>query len=157
MITGRRVTSLVSASLLTALALSGCGTREAQPESTPSSASSATTTPTPAATNPAGQKIAPADLPAVVANRTYRGEFDGEPYAEYYAADGTLRGKQGTETYTGSWKVVGEQLCFSYPKPAADAEVDCYDVLQNGDAVTWVDSDGAVVATVFVEGNPDNL
>jgi hypothetical protein len=122
-----------------------------------SSASSVMSSAASSAAMPAGDQVAAADLPAVVANRTYRGVSDGQPYAEYYTADGSVRGKTGGEPYTGSWKVVGEQLCFTYPKPGKADEVDCYSVYKNGDAMTWTGSDGAVVETTSVEGNPDNL
>ena len=159
----RRAAPIVPAVVLAALALSGCGAKEATKEAASSiatassAASSVMSSASSAAAMPAGDKVAPADLPAVVANRTYRGMSDGQPYAEYYAADGSVRGKTGGEPYTGSWKVVGEQLCFTYPKPGKADEVDCYSVYKNGDAMTWTDSDGALVETTYVEGNPDNL
>ena len=99
--------------------------------------------------------MAPADLPGVVSNRTFRGVDGQSQYSEYYAPDGTLRGKSGTETYSGSWKVVGEQLCFNYPGNAN--ETDCYAVFKNGDVITWVDANGELVEATYVEGNPDGL
>lgn len=159
MITGRAA-PVVSAVLIAGLALSGCGTKDAQKESAPSmssTSSSAAATPSAPAAKPAGDKVAPADLPAIVANRTYRGDYEGKPYAEYYAADGSLRGKTGDEAYPGSWKVVGEQLCFTYPKEGAASETECYTVFKNGDAITWVGADGKIVDTNYVEGNPDKL
>ena len=92
----------------------------------------------------------------MVANRTYRGSSDGKPYTEYYAADGSLRGISGGEAYSGSWKVVEDKLCFTYP--TADAsEIECYAVFKNGDSLTWIDSNGRVVEATYVEGNPDGL
>lgn len=159
----RRSAWIVPAVFLAILALSGCGTKDAAKEATPTattssapSSAAATTTAAPAA-NPAGDKVAPADLPAIIANRTYRGVTDGKPYAEYYTTDGSVRGKTDGESYTGSWKVVGEQLCFTYPQPGKEDEVDCYSVFKNGDTSTWIGSDGAAVETTYVEGNPDGL
>ena len=158
----RRSARILTAVVLAVLALAGCGTKDAAEEATSSAAtssdqSSAEATTTAPAAKPAGDKVAPADLPAVVANRTYRGVADGKPYAEYYATDGSVRGKTDGEPYSGSWKVVGEQLCFTYPQPGKEDEVDCYSVFKAGDTLTWIDSDGAVAETTFVEGNPDNL
>lgn len=152
----RRAVLIVHAVVLAVL-LSACGAKEATKEATSSTQSSTATTMSAPAVKSPGEKIAPADLPAIVANRTYRGQSDGEPYAEYYTPDGSVRGKTGGETYTGSWKVVGEKLCFTYPKPGKDDEVYCYEVFKNGDALTWTDSNGQLVETTFVEGNPDNL
>ena len=162
MIIARRAAPVVPAILLAVLALSGCGAKDAQKEATASSTmssvlSSVSATTSAPAVKPAGDKVAAADLPAVVANRTYRGESDGKPYAEYYAPDGSVRAKSGSEPYTGSWKVVGEELCFTYPKQGSESEVDCYSVFKDGDALTWIGADGAVVKTTYVEGNPDNL
>ena len=122
----RRAVPIVPAVVLAALALSGCGAKEATKEATSSiatassvmssaasSASSVMSSASSSAAMPAGDKVAPADLAAVVANRTYRGVSDGKPYAEYYTADGSVRGKTGGEPYNGSWKIVGEQLCFT--------------------------------------------
>ena len=91
-----------------------------------------------------------------MSDRTFRGEDEGEPYSEYYAADGTLRGTSGGQPYSGSWNVVGEELCFSYPDDGA-SDTECYAVFRNGDALTWVRSDGRIVEATYVEGNPDNL
>jgi len=152
-----RIAPIGSAVLLAGLVLSGCSSKEAVKEATSSVQSSAVVTTSAPAAKPAGGKVAPADLPAIVADRTYRGVSDGQPYAEYYTADGSVRGKTGGEPYTGSWQVVGEEVCFTYPKPGNEDEVDCYSVLKNGDALTWIGSDGGVVETTYVEGNPDNL
>lgn len=160
MITGRA--SILSAAALAVLVLPGCQSQAVKTEpassiSTPSSAvTPAVTTTAPA--KPAGDKVAPADLPAIVSDRTFRGADEGEAYTEYYAPDGSLRGKSATRTYTGNWKVVGEQLCFTYTYPDdPDTETDCYAVFTNGDVVTWVDGDGQLVEAEMVEGNADGL
>lgn len=152
----RRHAPIVFSALTASLVLSGCGAQDAKPgpASSPPSASAATTS-APAG-SPEGVKVSAADLPAIAANRTYRGSSDGKPYAEYYAADGSLRGMSDGEAYSGSWKVVEDKLCFTYP--TADAsEVECYAVFKNGDSQTWIDSNGRVVETTYVEGNPDGL
>jgi uncharacterized protein YceK len=166
-ITGRRA-SVVPAIVLTVLALSGCGSRDTQTQPAPASTSAAATTSAPtSATNsattsattakPAGEKVGAADLPGTVSNRTFRGKDDaGQPYSEYYGADGTLRGTSGGEAYSGSWEVVGEQLCFTYPD-GGTSETECYAVFKDGDVLTWLTTDGQIVEATFVEGNPDNL
>lgn len=158
------VASVLTAAAAVAVILAGCGTKEtASPPAPSTSSSAATTTPTAV---PAGEKVGAADLPAIVSDRTYRGSDDGEPYSEYYAADGTLRGTSGGEAYAGSWEVVGEQLCFTYPETSSGDGVvpsegagttECYTVFKNGDALTWVTPDGQIVEATYVDGNPDNL
>ena len=93
-----------------------------------------------------------------MSDRTHRGSDSGKAYSEYYAPDGTLRGKSDTESYTGSWKVVGEQLCFDYSYADTSKNYsECYDVYNNGDMIQWVDANGVQQETVFVPGNPDGL
>ncbi len=162
-------TRTASAALLAVLAFAGCGSREATMESsaTASTESSAATSAPPAPTQtpvttstsaaqPAGQKVGPADLPAIVSDRTFRGADGTETYSEYYAPDGSVRGKSGTEVYSGSWAVVGEQLCFTYAQTGESA-TECYTVFRDGDVLTWVDENGELVETTYVEGNPDQL
>ena len=157
-------TRLCLTAALAALAVSGCqsgaGTESSSSPAATTSAAVATTGATTAAAKPAGDKVGAADLPAIVADRTYRGVDEGKAYAEYYAPDGSLRGKSGADPYTGSWQVVGEELCFSYPATdprQGSGETDCYAVFTNGDAVNWVDRNGEVVEATYVEGNPDGL
>lgn len=178
MITGRTsisgLATILSAAALAALALSGCQSQAVKSEpasSTSTQSSPATTTMTTAsatspssatttasAAAPAGDKVGAADLPAIVSDRTFRGADEGETYTEYYAPDGSLRGKSASQNYTGSWKVVGEQLCFTYTYPdKTDTETDCYAVFKNGDVVTWVDEDGQLVEGDIIEGNADGL
>lgn len=171
MIPLRSAAPIVSAVLIAGLALSGCSTKEATKETktsaTSTSSSAATTSsmaPTTSATSaatsaakPAGVKVAPADLPAVVSDRTHRGQSEGKPYSEYYAPDGTVRGKNPDETYTGTWKVVGEELCFTYPEAGMTPEAECYAVFNNGAAIEWLSEDGKIVETTYVPGNPDGL
>lgn len=181
MITGR--IPVVSAAALAVLALSGCESRDtkAEPASSTSSMSATSTTAatssapatsapatsatssvstssatTSAAAAPAGDKVGPADLPAIVSNRTFRGVEEGESYSEFYAPDGSLRGKSGAKAYTGNWKVVGEQLCFSYAD-TGDTDTECYTVFKNGDVISWVDENGTIVEAEYVEGNADGL
>lgn len=162
MSTLRRAALTLSAAVA-ALALSGCGSADTATTATssPSAAMTSAATTTPAATTspapPPGEKVAAADLPAVVSDRTYRGDDEGKPYSEYYAPDGSLRGTSGGEAYTGSWAVTGEELCFSYPAAGAETETECYSVFKDGETITWVDAEGGVVATTSVEGNPDGL
>lgn len=105
------------------------GSRGAQTPTASSATSTAATTKATSATTvkPAGEKVGAAELPGIVANRTFRGKDDaGEAYSEYYATDGT-------------------------------SETECYAVFKDGDVLTWATSDGEVVEATYAEGNPDNL
>lgn len=141
--------------------LAGCGSSSEEdsssaPDSTPT-ASATAGSPSASVTAP-GERVLFTDLAAVVSDRTFTGTFDGVPYAEYYAPNGTLRGEEDGEAYTGTWAVVGDELCFTYPDAAGGpAEVDCYEAYRDGEEITWVDREGNVTAATWEEGNPRGL
>jgi hypothetical protein len=71
------------------------------------------------------------------------------PYAEFYQADGTIKGKD----YTGVWGIDGDKMCFQY---GTDPQ-SCWQVGRDGDAVQWI-KDGKVEGTGTVaKGNPNNF
>ena len=95
---------------------------------------------------------APASGPAIVAaiaGNTVQGDMGGTAYAEFYAADGTIKGKD----YAGVWSIDGDNMCFQYGSdPAA-----CWQVAKEGDQIQWV-KDGKVDGTgTIVMGNPNNF
>jgi hypothetical protein len=70
-------------------------------------------------------------------------------YAEFYAADGTIRG----DGYTGAWSVEGDSMCFVYN----DGEPDCWEVGREEDQVLWI-KNGVILGTGAVrEGNPNDF
>lgn len=159
-----------ASALITVTLLAGCGNSsdESDASSTASATSptAATTSANPSATtaNPStsvtasGERVPPSELSAVVSDRTFTGSYEGVTYNEYYAADGTLRGEEAGETYSGTWAVVGDELCFTYPDEAGgEAQVDCYAVYRDGDEIAWVDREGNVTAATWEEGNPQGL
>lgn len=107
---------------------------------------------TPTAT---GTPVPAADLTALLADRTYSGESEGAPYSEYYDANGTLRGKDATGATSGTWKVTGDTVCFTYSSAATSA-ADCYTVNQDGTNVYWYQNGEFSEATTYVQGNPNN-
>lgn len=88
-----------------------------------------------------------AAITALVAGKTVEGSMLATgPYAEFYAADGTIRG----DGYTAAWSVDGDTMCFDYGEGPG-----CWSVGQAGDEVLWIE-DGEVVGTGrVVEGNPN--
>ena len=87
---------------------------------------------------------------AAIADSTVQGNMDASgPYAEYYAPDGTIKGKDNT----GQWSVEGDVMCFVYegtPKM-------CWNVEISGDQVRWI-KDGASQGTgTIVKGNANGF
>ena len=87
---------------------------------------------------------------AAIAGNTVQGSMEGSgAYAEFYQADGTIKGKD----YTGVWSVEGDAMCFQY---GADPK-SCWQVAGEGDQVQWI-KDGKVEGTgTVVAGNPNNF
>ena len=65
----------------------------------PGGSATATATATAATGQPARRAGRCADLPVIVADRTFTIEVDGQPAFEYYARNGTFRGKNGDYRY----------------------------------------------------------
>ncbi len=86
---------------------------------------------------------------AAIAGNTVQGSMVASGvYTEFYAADGTIRGKD----YTGTWTIDGDSMCFAYGEAPA-----CWAVRIAGDQVTWV-KDGKDDGTgTIVAGNPNNF
>lgn len=89
------------------------------------------------------------DIVALVSGNTVTGTMLASGgYTEFYAPDGTIRGKD----YTGAWTVEGDTMCFAY---GADPKT-CLGVAVVGTEIRWL-ADGAVTGTgMLVPGNPNN-
>ena len=97
------------------------------------------------------QDLATGDaIKAAIGDNTVQGSMlSSGAYAEFYAADGTVKGKD----YTAKWAVEGDTMCFTYEGAAAD----CWHVKIAGDAVTWV-KDGVDGGTgTILPGNPNKF
>jgi hypothetical protein len=97
------------------------------------------------------QDLASGDaIKAAISDNTVQGSMlSSGAYTEFYAADGTIKGKD----YTAKWTVEGDAMCFTYEGAAPD----CWQVKIAGEAVTWV-KDGVDGGTgTIVAGNPNNF
>jgi len=87
---------------------------------------------------------------SAIADSTVQGNMDASgPYAEYYAPDGTIKGKD----YTGQWSVEGDAMCFAYegtPKM-------CWNVELNGDQVRWIKNGASQGTGTIVKGNANGF
>ena len=87
---------------------------------------------------------------AAIAGNIVQGSMvDSGVYTEFYAADGSIHGNGDT----GQWHVTDAEICFCYSPDA----VDCWGVLVDGDAVSWI-KDGTVLGIgMIVSGNPNGF
>jgi hypothetical protein len=98
----------------------------------------------------AGEILTGDQITQLLSGKTVTGAMEsGGDYAEFYQADGTIKGKD----YTGSWSVEGDSMCFQYGSDPKD----CWQVGADGDNVEWI-KDGMVEGTgLIVDGNPNNF
>jgi len=88
-------------------------------------------------------------IKTAVADHTYQGSMTQDRFAEYYAADGSIK----AEGYSGKWHVKDGEMCFQY---GSDSE-NCWGVQLNGPALTLLKA-GAIDGTgMLIEGNPYNF
>lgn len=78
------------------------------------------------------QQMAKGDqIKAAVSGNTIQGVMtDTGAYTEFYDADGTIRGKE----YTGTWSTEGDSMCFAYE----GSEKSCWQAAITGDQVQWL-------------------
>jgi len=90
------------------------------------------------------------EIRAAISGNTVQGNMDSSgPYAEFYDASGTIKGKD----YTGKWTVEGDAMCFEYDGTPKD----CWNVELSGDQVRWL-KDGASQGTgTIVKGNANGF
>jgi hypothetical protein len=89
-------------------------------------------------------------ITAAVSDNTIQGNMDSSgPYAEYYAADGTVFGKD----YKAKWSVEGDTMCWVYEGTPKD----CWGVEIEGDQVRWVKDGKAQGSGTVLKGNTNNF
>ena len=87
---------------------------------------------------------------AAIADSTVQGNMEGSgPYAEYYAPDGTIKGKD----YTGQWSVEGDAMCFAYQGTPRE----CWNVELNGDQVRWIKNGASQGTGTILKGNANGF
>lgn len=92
----------------------------------------------------AGQQSAE-EIANAVSDHTYQGSMTDNAFAEYYAPDGTIRGKN----YTGKWRTEANKMCFQY----GDKPENCWAVETRDSSMTMI-KDGVVDGSgMLVEGN----
>lgn len=159
---------------LTAAALAACGSDSSSPGASESKAAAN------ASSVISGSPVPGADLAVLVSDRTFTGTENEASYTEYYAPDGTLRGIQDDEEYSGTWSVQGNEICFTYSNstvtgtsdgaspgastaipsdavPTETAANDCFEPTSNGTTVYWYQGDDLTGTSTYVQGNPNNL
>lgn len=91
-----------------------------------------------------------AEIRAAITGNTVQGNMDSSgPYAEFYGADGIIKGKD----YTGKWSVEGDAMCFEYEGTPKD----CWNVDIKGDQVRWVKGGASQGTGTLLPGNALNF
>lgn len=83
----------------------------------------------------AEQKLTDAEITQLLKDRS----LYGDGVEQIFQAAGTTFYLQNGNSSSGSWKVEGGRYCSAWPPNPSWA---CYDVMQDGDTVTFVSSSG---------------
>ncbi|HEY7689047.1 MAG TPA: hypothetical protein VH835_10155 [Dongiaceae bacterium] len=102
-----------------------------------------------------GDKLTGDQIRSLVTGNTVQGSMEASGgYTEFYAEDGTIKGKDNTgANYQGAWSIDGDNMCFQY----GDDPIACWQVAKEGDQIQWV-KDGKIDGTgTLMQGNPNNF
>jgi hypothetical protein len=81
----------------------------------------------------------------------------GTKFSEYYAPDGSIRGREIEDTdeeYLGTWHIDGDQLCVVFPSHDFKS---CVSITREPDGTYDFAGDGRHSQRTIVAGNPDKL
>jgi hypothetical protein len=91
-----------------------------------------------------------AAIQTAISGNTVEGSMSASgAYTEFYAADGTIKGKD----YAGNWSIDGDKMCFAYGTDPTT----CWAVQISGDQVTWVGDGGPEGTGTIRAGNPNSF
>lgn len=91
------------------------------------------------------------EIEMLLGGNTALGDWQGDTYRQYFAADGaTIYAVEGRRSARGRWRVVEETGAYESWWPGSGWDV--FAVLREGDALIWMDSEGARFGFEVVEG-----
>ena len=94
-----------------------------------------------------GQSLSGKQIRETLIGNTFSGvDEDAQSFSEYLSADGTIWGESSSGSYSGRWRISGNQICFLYPQGDQSAEWDCTEVRLDGDRITWGDNTTATLS-----------
>ncbi len=104
----------------------------------------------PAAGASAADTLSGEQIRETVSNHTVSGSMlESGPYAEFYSADGMIKG----DGYTGAWSIADDSMCFEYGGEPAG----CWQVGMEDGKLMWI-QDGEVLGDgVAAPGNPNDF
>ena len=94
----------------------------------------------------AAQALTADQIAEAIGDKTYQGSMTADAFAEYYAADGTIRG----DGYTGRWRAEDGSLCYRY----GEAPETCWGVRIDGPAMTLLKDGRPDGSGMLIDGNP---
>jgi hypothetical protein len=92
-----------------------------------------------------GQSLSGEQIRETLIGNTISGISDGESYSEYLNPNGTIAGRGPSGSYSGKWRISGDQICFLYPQGHESAKWDCTEVRLDGNRITWEDKTTAML------------
>jgi hypothetical protein len=94
-----------------------------------------------------GQSLSGKQIRETLIGNTFSGvDEDGESFSEHLNPDGTISGRSQSDSYSGRWRISGNQICFLYPQGDQSTKWDCTKVRLDGDRITWEDKTTATLS-----------
>ena len=95
----------------------------------------------------AAERASGADIEAALKGKTLQGGTLKSTFSEYYAPDGTIKGKG----YTGKWRVENNTGCMDYGKGWK-----CWSAFIDAPSSIWYLNGKVDAVGISVDGNPNN-
>jgi hypothetical protein len=79
------------------------------------------------------------EIEAALGDHTVAGTKDGKSWTQVFQKSGLTIYSEGDANSNGRWRVTGDQYCSQWPP---NDSWSCYDLVRDGDIVTFVSSTG---------------
>jgi hypothetical protein len=92
------------------------------------------------------QALSGTQIRQALVGRTISGFDKGEAYSEYLSPNGSISGRSSSGAYSGSWRILNNEICFLYAEDAGrGGKWDCNEVRLRGNQIIWDDNSTATV------------
>jgi hypothetical protein len=93
------------------------------------------------------QYLSDTQIRQALVGKTISGIENSESYSEYLSPDGTISGRSPSGTYSGRWRISGNEICFLYEEGRPGTRKwDCNEVRLRGNRIIWDDNTTATVS-----------
>jgi len=93
------------------------------------------------------QSLSGRQIREVLEGKTITGVENGESYSERLSPDGTILGRSASGSYSGRWRISGNEICFLYEEGRrGTGKWDCNEMRLRGNQIIWDDNTTATLS-----------